>query len=51
MKKSIFLLVIYGGLLIGMRTKLVGEDGCLNRMTFFGNNLLEYIGNLFSLGR
>ena len=44
-------LVKHEGRLIGMRAKLVGADGCPNRMAFFGSNLLEYIGNLFFIGR
>ena len=44
-------LVKHEGRLIGMRPKLVGEDGCLGRKTVFGSNLFEYIGNLFFIGR
>jgi hypothetical protein len=44
-------LVKHEGRVIGMRTKVVGEDTCVNRNVFINNQLLEYIGPLFFIGR
>jgi len=39
------------GRVIGMRPKAVGQDACPNRNAFINNQLLEYIGPLFFIGR
>ena len=44
-------LVRHEGRVIGMRAKVVGEDACPNRNVFINNQLLEYIGPLFFIGR
>lgn len=44
-------LVKHEGRVIGMRPKSVREDVCPNRNAFINNQLLEYIGPLFFIGR